>query len=246
MIRSERAGPNYGIDAPATIRTYVLVGFGLALAGRLVASLRIGGLAARLTPALLTLAGAASFGFAGSMLAYASRGKPAFRDRLLEMIDWRGDENVLDIGTGRGWLLIGAAKRLTAGSAMGIDAWTAADGAEHNIERALRNAEIEGVRAKVRVKSEDVRRLSFADNSFDVVLSALYLHTIADRDGRTAACREIARVLKPGGTVLLADFAATRQYERMLGAAGLVAERSGPYLRESFTYLRVVAATKAA
>ena len=45
------------------------------------------------------------------MLVYSKWGKFRHRDRMLNMIAWRGDEHVLDVGTGRGLLIIGAAKR---------------------------------------------------------------------------------------------------------------------------------------
>ena len=43
------------------------------------------------------------------------------------MIPWRGNETVLDVGTGRGLLMIGAARRLTTGISVGIDIWSAKD-----------------------------------------------------------------------------------------------------------------------
>ena len=55
------------------------------------------------------------------MLNYGMRGKFRHRERLLAKVNWRGDEQVLDVGTGRGLLLIGVAKRLTTGHATGIE-----------------------------------------------------------------------------------------------------------------------------
>jgi cyclopropane fatty-acyl-phospholipid synthase-like methyltransferase len=46
---------------------------------------------------------------------------------LLDRIEWTGQEEVLDVGCGRGLMLIGAAKRLTTGKATGIDIWQAED-----------------------------------------------------------------------------------------------------------------------
>jgi cyclopropane fatty-acyl-phospholipid synthase-like methyltransferase len=45
------------------------------------------------------------------------------RDKWLNSISWCGDEKVLDIGCGHGLMLIGAAKRLRDGKAIGIDLW---------------------------------------------------------------------------------------------------------------------------
>ena len=40
------------------------------------------------------------------MLLYSVYGKLKHRDRILNMIDWKGSEMVLDVGTGRGLLAI--------------------------------------------------------------------------------------------------------------------------------------------
>ena len=44
-----------------------------------------------------------------AVMVWSSRvGKLKLRDTLLDGLTWRGDENVLDVGCGRGLLLIGA------------------------------------------------------------------------------------------------------------------------------------------
>ena len=139
------------------------------------------------------------------MLLYAKWGKFRHRDMMLNMLRWRGDERVLDVGTGRGLLLIGAARRLTTGRGTGIDVWSTKDLSGNSLSRTQANIDVEGVQDKVNIKSDDARKLSFPDASFDVVLSNLCIHNIPASDGRAQACREIARVLKPGGTALISD-----------------------------------------
>jgi arsenite methyltransferase len=39
---------------------------------------------------------------------------------MLNIISWTGNEQVLDIGTGKGLLMIGAAKRLITGKSTGL------------------------------------------------------------------------------------------------------------------------------
>ena len=112
----------------------------------------------------------------------------------------------LDVGTGRGLLMIGAAKRLSTGKAIGIDIWSKGDLSGNSRDKTLRNVELEGVSDRVEVKSDDATAMQFPDASFDVVLSNLCLHNIPSREGRDRACREIIRVLKPGGTAVIADF----------------------------------------
>ena len=159
------------------------------------------------------------------------------------MISWRGDERVLDVGTGRGLLLIGAVRRLTSGKGIGIDVWSTKDLSSNSMERTQINVEVEGVKEKVELRSEDARKLSFPDASFDVVVSNLCLHNIPDQAGRAQACREIARVLKAGGMAIISDFIRTGFYQKVFAEAGLEVSRTGFNIL-SFPPLRIVRATK--
>jgi ribonucleotide reductase alpha subunit len=87
---------------------------------------------------------------------------------VLDSLKLRGDETVLDVGCGRGLLLIGAAKRLTTGKAVGVDIWNAEDLSGNRPEATLENARLERVAERVEVKDGDARRLPFADGTFDV------------------------------------------------------------------------------
>jgi ribosomal protein L11 methylase PrmA len=64
---------------------------------------------------------------AGWLIWDSKVGKLWSRDRLLDGLELRGDETVLDVGCSRGLLLVGAAKRLTTGKAPGVDIWQAED-----------------------------------------------------------------------------------------------------------------------
>lgn len=151
-MRAATAGeprrPDYGIDSPAMV------------AGVLVAGLVAGGLAIVLTAlhaAAVAAIIAAALGlylvvYAASMVVYSRRGKLALRDRLLEAIPWRGDEAVLDVGCGRGLLLVGAARRLTSGRATGVDRWVRGAVSGNQPEAALANARAEGVLDRVEVR----------------------------------------------------------------------------------------------
>jgi len=177
------------------------------------------------------------------MLLYAKWGKFRHRDMMLNMRRWRGDERVLDVGSGRGLLLIGAARRLTTGTATGIDIWSTKDLSGNSLARTQTNIDVEGVQEKVDLKSDDARKLSFPDATFDVVVSNLCIHNIPDADDRAQACREIARVLKPGGTALISDFINTGTYQKIFENCGLKVSRTGlnPL---TFPWLRVVRVEK--
>ena len=148
-----------------------------------------------------------------------------FREAILNRIDWSGNERVLDVGCGSGLLLIGAAKQLTDGRAVGVDLWRGADLSNNRVETTLSNASIEGVSERVSVVEGDARRLPFDDLSFDVVVSLHALHNIGKREERVQALAEVVRVLAPGGRLVLADFRNTGDYARVLRSMGMTDAR---------------------
>lgn len=88
---------DYGIDAPGVVRGLFIVGILLLIASILSIWLMLVGLACLI--------------FGSSMLWSSKVGKFRMRDRLIDSIEWQGDEKVLDVGCGHGLLLIAAAKR---------------------------------------------------------------------------------------------------------------------------------------
>jgi arsenite methyltransferase len=234
--------PDYGIDAPGVIRNLLVIGAALVLSASIFPIIHIGNVT------ILWHSGAISSGISCMiggllMVVYARWGKFLHRDRMLKMITWRGDEQVLDVGTGRGLLLVGAARRLKSGKATGIDVWSTKDLSGNSLARTEANIEAEGVKDKVELRSDDARKLSFPDATFDVVLSNLCIHNIPDAEGRAQACREIARVLKPGGTALISDFIKTGFYQKVFIASGLKVHRTSINLL-AFPPLRVIKAEK--
>ena len=234
--------PDYGIDAPGVIRNLLVIGGALIVTAVFFPVIRIGQINI-LWDRSGFVAGAICVAEGILMLLYAKWGKFRHRDRMLNMVSWRGDEQVLDVGTGRGLLLIGAARRLTTGKGVGIDVWSAKDLSGNSLARTQANIDVEGVKQKVELKSDDARKLSFPNASFDLVLSNLCIHNIPDEQGRVQACREIARVLKPGGTALISDFIRTGFYQKVLAEEGLKVSRTDLNFL-SFPPLRVVKAEK--
>lgn len=234
---------DYGIDAPGVVRNLFVIGAVGVLLGLFGPSrLHLGPLVVRGTSFLWL--GGFLIGEAGLMLFYALRGKFSHRDRMLGLHIWRGDEQVLDVGTGRGLLLIGAAKRLHSGHAFGLDIWNKADLSGNSLERTERNLRIEGVTNRCTLVSEGAQQMSFADGMFDVVVSNLCLHNIYDAPNRSRACAEIIRVLRPHGVAIISDYKHTKQYAEEFSRAGLAVERGPPDWFRTFPALSIVIARK--
>jgi arsenite methyltransferase len=236
---------NYGIDAPNVIRNLFLACVACAVLALAVRSVTVANIRLDFYPGLLYTA--AGFGLGGAlMLFYSKVGKFRHRDRILAKALLTGGESVLDVGAGRGLLLIGAAKRLTTGHATGIDIWNAEDLSGNGPEALLGNIALEGVGDRTTVKSEDARAMSFPDAFFDVVLSNLCLHNIYEQQGRFKAYREIVRVLKPGGVAVLSDYKLMHEYQAELVRCGMTVELCPRDWTGTFPPMRILVARKPA
>lgn len=215
----------YGIDAPNVTRNLGLVGGALVLIGLLATRYFRGPSGFFLTPGLFMA------GTAGWMLVSSLWLKGAIMRALLDERQWRGDETVLDVGSGRGLVAIEAAKRAPRGYVHAIDLWQSSDLSGNGPEALLANARIAGVERRLCIDTGDARCLPYPDGTFDVVASMTAIHNIADEDGRQAAILEIWRVTKPGGHILIFDILHTRAYLRTLQEQGAAdAKLSGPIL----------------
>lgn len=156
-----------------------------------------------------------------SHLYFTLRGKFVLWAEVLDELKLRGDERILDMGCGRGAVLLMAAQHLTTGRAVGVDLWRSLDQSGNSIEATQRNAVAEGVADRVELHTGDMTALPFEDNRFDVVLSSLAIHNISARAGREKAISEAVRVLRPGGRMLIVDVRGTQQHRAQLAKLGM-------------------------
>lgn len=206
----------YGFDQP-------LVPLTLGGAGVLwlvLAILLLTAWAVPLAGVLMLLLALWFLGLAGWYVYVTRRGKFVVWARVLRELDLRGDERLLDLGCGRGAVLLQAAKLLPRGQAIGVDLWKTAEQSGNATATTERNAELEGVRDRIELRTADMTQLPFEDSSFDVVVSSIAVHNIAGPAGRARAIGEAARVLRPGGRLAIADIRNARQYESTLRRLG--------------------------
>ncbi len=208
------AVPDYGIDAPIHVRRWLNRGISLIVLGAAVYIMNRSNAprAGAAVCAALAIVGAAFVAGAIVMRWSSRNAKPLLRDQMLDALPWRGDEKVLDVGCGRGLLLIGAAKRLTSGKATGVDVWNKEDLSGNTAEAAAANAKAESVIGRVRIENGDALRLSYQTASYDIVMSSLVLHNLAEAQEREKALGEMLRVLKPGGHLAILDTIYTGDY----------------------------------
>ena len=149
---------------------------------------------------------------------FSFRGKlRELRQRTAKLARIQYRDAVLDVGCGTGTLAMEVACRVgRAGRVAGFDPGTEQI-ARARAKAARRNAPIE---FKVGV----IEQLPFPDQTFDVVLSTLMMHHLPAPLKRQGLA-EIARVLKPKGRLVIADF--TRKQERKARAVRFHAGGSG-------------------
>jgi len=139
--------------------------------------------------------------------------------RFVDGMDLRGDERVLDYGSGSGAVARHIAKRLAAGGGR-LTCVDISPRWQRALRRTLRGCEV------VDYALGDVRELGLPEASFDVVLVHWMLHDVAGAD-RPSVLVALARLLRPGGRLFIREparpgwGAAAVALRGLLGAAGL-------------------------
>jgi ubiquinone/menaquinone biosynthesis C-methylase UbiE len=118
------------------------------------------------------------------------------RARLREVLAPQPGERVLEVGPGTGYYSLEVAEWLTAGGQLDIF-----DLQQEMLDHTTRRAAGRGL-GNIAATQGDARRLPYADGTFDAAYLTAVLGEIPDQD---AALRELARVLKPGGRLVVGE-----------------------------------------
>jgi arsenite methyltransferase len=114
--------------------------------------------------------------------------------QLLEMCDVDEHSKVLEVGCGVGHTACEIGRKYGA-RVVGIDI------SEKMIANANKRAKDHGVQDLVEFRVEDVTRMPFKDESFDVVIMESLLNILGEQNVIERALLEVSRVTKPGGQV---------------------------------------------
>ena len=131
---------------------------------------------------------------------FAKRGESRAKERALELAELRPDSRMIEVGVGTGLLFVEAVKKLgPSGFALGIDRTDAM------LQQAIQK--LGGAKgSNYSLELGDARQLTAPDQSFDVACSCYMLDLLSPEDIQRVV-NEMARVVKPGGKVVLANMA---------------------------------------
>ncbi len=113
----------------------------------------------------------------------------------------RGDEVVLDVGAGSGYFSLAIAQKLITGKVICLDL------SEEMLHRLGRIADKKGLGDKIQILKGDASSIKVDAESVDLVVSNSVFHELSEPG---SVLREMIRVLKPGGWVIVTDFRDTK------------------------------------
>ncbi len=120
-----------------------------------------------------------------------------FKRMLVDAAAIEGGESVLDVGCGTGTLLKEISRREPSARVTGLDADPAI--------LQIASRKLSGASAACELVHGNSTDMPFADDTFDRVVSTLFFHHLRPEDKRITI-GEIMRVLRPGGSVNIADW----------------------------------------
>jgi ubiquinone/menaquinone biosynthesis C-methylase UbiE len=125
------------------------------------------------------------------------------RERLIEVLELGPRDRVLEVGPGTGYYALHVAERLGARGRLEVY-----DLQQEMVDHVMRAAKERGLK-NVTGWTGDAQEMLFENNRFDAAYLTVMLGEIPDQD---AALRELARVVKPGGRVVVGEIAVDPHY----------------------------------
>lgn len=121
----------------------------------------------------------------------------SFKIKILDMLNAKDGETILDVGSGTGTLLLLASSALPHSKLIGVDPDRRA--------LAIALSKFKGVTSQIILHETSAEKLPLQNESIDACVSTLAFHHLP-RQIKLATIQEIYRALKPGGKFLLVDF----------------------------------------
>ena len=144
------------------------------------------------------------------------------RSRLREILEPKPGERILEVGPGTGYYTLDAAEWVKPDGEVDI-----LDLQEEMLGHTMRRAAEAGL-TNVTPTQSDATAMPYEDATYDAAYLTTVLGEIPDQD---AALRELARVLKPGGRLVVGELVGDPHYVRLApmrlraSGAGLAYER---------------------
>jgi len=144
------------------------------------------------------------------------------RGRLRDTLEPRAGERMLEVGPGTGYYTLDVAEWVLPGGTVDIF-----DLQQEMLDHTERRARDRGI-GNLTATQGDARQLPYPDASFDGAYLVAVLGEVPDQD---AALRELGRVLKPGGRLVVGEllgdphWVSPKRLVKRTGAAGLTFER---------------------
>jgi SAM-dependent methyltransferase len=144
------------------------------------------------------------------------------RERLREILEPKGGERILEVGPGTGYYTLDVAEWVKPDGQVDI-----LDIQQEMLDHSMLRAGGRGL-SNINPTRADATAMPYDDGTYDAALLVTVLGEVPDQD---AALRELARVLKPGGRLIVGELLGDPHYVRLAplrlraSGAGLSYER---------------------
>ncbi|MDD2437510.1 MAG: class I SAM-dependent methyltransferase, partial [Massilibacteroides sp.] len=149
--------------------------------------------------------------------------------RISSLVTNKIEENtsgqLLDIGCGSGVLSVDLALKCPQLTIQSIDYWGSMWG--YSKEKCENLAKKYGVSDRIRFERASASALPFADETFDLVISNMVFHEVADAKDKREVIKEALRVLKKGGQFVFQDLLLSKQLYGKADDLLLYVEKTG-------------------